>query len=134
MKIFTKSLMFTLVLVMTGVSIHAQSLSHSVIGSAGNLQSASNGQNLHWTVGEMAVSGYENELSLWEGFHQMYYDLFLTPLWEVPLQVNLNVYPNPTAGWLRLDKETSEPLEVMITNLFGQTINKNNRYRVDIRF
>lgn len=124
MKNFTKNLIFALLLLISGASLQAQSLSHSVIGSAGDFQTASNGQNLHWTIGEVAVSEYENDLSLWEGFHQMYYDLFLTPIWEVPLEIKLNVYPNPTAGWLRLDKETNEPLEVLVSNLLGQTMAK----------
>lgn len=124
MKNFTKNLILSLLLLISGFSVQSQSLSHSVIGSSGNLHTAFSGQNLHWTIGEVAVSAHDIELSLWEGFHQMYYDLFLTPLWEVPLKINLNVYPNPTAGWLRLDRETNEPLEVMVSNLLGQTLVK----------
>ena len=122
MLYITKKITLLFFLLASGLMLHAQSLSHSVIGSAGNLQTASSGSNLHWTVGEVAVARYENDQSLWQGFHQMYYDLFLTPLWEVPDRIELNVFPNPTAGWLRVDNLSGEFLDITVSNLLGQTL------------
>ena len=122
MSHFTKNLLLILFLLPPVFTLQAQSLSQTVIGSAGNHQMASSGENLHWTVGEVAVEAYENDLTLGQGFHQMYYDLFITPVWDLKPSIDLNLFPNPTAGWLILENPTATPVSVMVTNLLGQTL------------
>jgi hypothetical protein len=115
-----------LLLLLGTLSIQAQSLSQTVIGNSGSFQSNLTAGNLHWTVGEVAVETFENDLILSQGFHQMYYDLFVTPVWEVEEQFELSLFPNPTAGWLRLENKSGLPFEIVITNLLGQQILSTN--------
>lgn len=121
MQNFTK-IPLLLFLFFIGSIIQAQSITHSVIGSAGSLHISETGNNIHWTVGEVAVESYDNGIALWQGFHQMYYDFFLTPVWETPVNFDLKVYPNPTAGWLRLDNKSGASLDVVFSNLLGQVL------------
>jgi hypothetical protein len=122
MSHFTKKLLLILFLLPPAFILQAQSLSQTVIGSAGNFQTANSGDNLHWTVGEVAVERYENDLILGQGFHQMYYDIFITHVWDLKPSIELNLYPNPTAGWLRLENASAIPVKVMVTNLLGQQL------------
>lgn len=125
MNYFTKHiyrLVPILFLVAISYSSQAQSLSQTVIGSAGSFTPAPSGAPLHWTVGEVAVQTFEGTNILSEGFHQMYYDLLFTPLWEVNNQIELKLFPNPTAGWLRLENESGASLNIVVSNLLGQHI------------
>ncbi len=125
MNYLTKHLFQSLVMVLfvsLNLSIQAQSLSQTVIGNAGNLHSVTSEANLHWTVGELAVETFENGSILSEGFHQMYYDTYFTPVWEIEHQLELNLFPNPTSGWVRLENGTNVPLEIKVSNLLGQQI------------
>ena len=75
----------------------AQNAPRTVVGNAGDYYESLQFGNLHFTVGELAVSRLQNGLVLSEGFHQGYYELLVSsedpqpPAWEVA------VYPNPTA-------------------------------------
>lgn len=133
MQNFTKKPGLLFLLVVLGSMLNAQSISHSVIGSAGSLHIAETGNNIHWTVGEVAVESYDNDISLWQGFHQMYYDYFFTPVWEIPTSLELKVFPNPTAGWLRLENDSGETLEIVFSNLLGQVLFSSSlsKYQTD---
>jgi hypothetical protein len=122
MQNFTKKPGLLFFLVMLGFTLNAQSISHSVIGSAGSIHISDTGNNIHWTVGEVAVERYDSGISLWQGFHQMYYDHFITPVWEAPTSIELKVFPNPTSGWLRLENDSGQNLDIVFSNLLGQVL------------
>ncbi len=101
----------------------AQSLERTVIGNAGNYQSDPGVGNLHWTVGEISVETYQNSSMLSQGFHQLYYDLLVTPVTEIPQQqFELTLFPNPTTGWLQLKTDLTGPLQITMINTLGQKV------------
>ena len=122
MQNFTKKSILFFFLVILGSMLSAQSISHSVIGTAGGLHIDDTGNNIHWTVGEVAVERYDNGIALWQGFHQMYYDVYLTPVWETPTAIELKIFPNPTSGWLRLENDSGQELDIVFSNLLGQIL------------
>lgn len=103
--------------------LSAQEMNRTVVGSAGSYFSDFNTGNLHWTVGEIAVSYYENGSVLSEGFHQTYFDLVVTSLWESPeLQLSLSIYPNPTLGQLTVEGDWLPGDQLQIFDLQGRSI------------
>ncbi|MEM7573183.1 MAG: T9SS type A sorting domain-containing protein [Bacteroidota bacterium] len=104
-------------------SLQAQDLTRTVVGSAGSYFSDINTGNLHWTVGEVAVDYSVNGVVLAQGFHQGYYDLVLTSIWEAPeLAIDLTVYPNPTVGQLIVEGSWDQGDRVRISDLLGRPI------------
>ena len=107
-----------LLLTMLCTQLKAQDMPRTVIGNAGDYYEHALFGNLHWTLGEVAVSRFQNGQELAEGFHQSYYDLVvstqspLLPDWEV------NIFPNPTAGILQIRLPEEEEL---IAQLFSNT-------------
>lgn len=102
----------------------AQSLLSEVIGSAGDYSESSSGSNLHWTVGEIAISNYEQENTiLSEGFHQTYLDDYINAVWESPENnFSISVLPNPAQNWIIIDSEHPDQLQFNIFNLNGQKL------------
>lgn len=105
----------------------AQNMPRTVVGNAGDYYEALQFGNLHWTVGEVAVSLHQNGLELHEGFHQVYYELIvhteeIAPNWEV------SIYPNPTTDFLQL--KFAEGEQAASAQVFGSTgqllINREN--------
>ncbi len=104
-------------------SLGAQAMNRSVVGSAGTYFSDFNTANLHWTLGEIAVGYYENGSVLSEGFHQTYFDIVVTSLWESPeLQLSLAIYPNPTLGQLTIEGDWQPGDQLQIFDLQGRRI------------
>ena len=102
---------------------YGQNLRQSVVASVGAYFEESNVGNLHWTIGEISVETYQSNIQLNQGFHQSYYELFITPNWSIePSNFQITAFPNPTSGWLTFQTETLESLEITITNLLGQTL------------
>lgn len=103
--------------------LSGQELSQSVVGSAGSYFSAVNVGNIHWTVGEVAVTRNQNGIVLERGFHHGLYELLATSTWTAPeIALNIAVFPNPTAAdvtltgdWLPLDR-------LRVSDLLGRTI------------
>ncbi len=101
----------------------AQEMNRSVVGSAGTYFSDVNTGNLHWTLGEISVAYHENGSVLSEGFHQTYFDLVVTALWEAPeLGLNLDVYPNPTVSQLTLEGDWQVGDQVQVLDLQGRLL------------
>ena len=99
----------------------AQDPPRTVIGNAGDYYENLQFGNLHWTVGEVAVSLHQNGLELAEGFHQAYYELIVStddvlPDWEV------NVFPNPTADYLQVKLPESEHVYAQLFGINGQLL------------
>lgn len=105
------------------LGLTAQEMTRTVVGSAGGYYTDVNAGNLHWTVGEIATSYFENGTSLAEGFHQTYVDLVVTAIFEAPeLDLSLDVYPNPTVGRLTLAGDWLSGDRVQIVDLTGRRL------------
>ncbi len=107
-------------LVLTAVT--AQDMPRTVVGSAGDYYQNILVGNLHWTVGEIAVSRYQNGIELGEGFHQVYYDLLVQSEEELPADWEVNVYPNPTTDWLQVRFPETETLALKLFDLQGRLL------------
>lgn len=103
--------------------LSAQEMPRTVVGSAGTYFSDVNTGNLHWTLGEIAINYNENGNSLAEGFHQTYFDLVITAVYEVPeLNLSLDIYPNPTVGRLTLEGDWQSGDRVRIMDVTGRPL------------
>lgn len=111
-------LLFALSPLLTG-----QELSRSIVGSAGSYFSAVNVGNIHWTVGEIAVTRSENSLVLEQGFHHGLYELIATSTWSAPeIQLELSVYPNPTADRVTISGDWELRDRLRVSDLLGRAI------------
>lgn len=114
---------FTVWLALLLSSVSAQTVSPSVISTAGGLGINASG-SLSYTVGEMAMietfTAPANFLT--QGFQQPW-DL-ITAVDNDPLQIGLQVYPNPTDNYfyVRTDYDESMTFRLTLSNVFGQTV------------
>ncbi|MEL6391536.1 MAG: T9SS type A sorting domain-containing protein [Bacteroidota bacterium] len=116
-------LLFSISLLAFGMQLQAQDMPRSVVGSAGAYFSNVNTGNLHWTVGEVAVDYSVNGITLAQGFHQGYYDLVISSIFEAPeLNLSLTAFPNPTMGQLTLEGTWDRGDRVQMTDLMGRPV------------
>lgn len=109
-------------MIVMGLGItQAQDMPRQVVGNAGDYYQSVLFGNLHWTVGEIAVSRHENGLQLAEGFHQVYFDL-LVEAEELPPDWEVKVYPNPTTDWVRLDFPVEQQVDAALYHASGQLL------------
>ena len=107
--------------------LHAQEMPRTVVGSAGGYYQNVVTGSLHWTVGEVAVSRFQNGIELAEGFHQMYFDL-LVDTEELPASWEVQIYPNPTTNWITIDVPPTERLRVRLFASSGQLLYQNDGF------
>ncbi|WP_020568762.1 T9SS type A sorting domain-containing protein [Neolewinella persica] len=99
----------------------AQELSRSVVGSAGSYFSAVNVGNIHFTVGEIAIDRTTNGLILERGFHHGIYELLSTSVWSSPeINLDITVFPNPTADLVNLRGDWKHDDQLRVTDLLGR--------------
>lgn len=114
---------FTVWLALLLGTLSAQTVSPSVISTAGGLATNAAG-SLSYTVGEMAMietfTGPANFLT--QGFQQPW-DL-ITAVHDDPLQIGLQVYPNPTDNYfyVRTDYDQGATFRLTLSNVFGQAV------------
>lgn len=119
----SRIIFFMLLAGATPTALVAQEMTRTVVGNAGTYFSDVNVGNLHWTVGEIAVSRLQNGDAVAEGFHQTYFDLVVTALWEAPeLNLSLDVFPNPTVGQLTLEGDWEDGDHVRLMDLQGRPL------------
>ncbi|MEM1357990.1 MAG: T9SS type A sorting domain-containing protein [Bacteroidota bacterium] len=103
--------------------LFGQELSRSVVGSAGTYFSAVNVGNIHFTVGEVAVDRTQNGIVLERGFHHGLFDLLSTSVWTAPeVQLQLDVFPNPTADMVTLSGDWTSRDRLQIRDLLGRSL------------
>lgn len=134
-EMIQRASIFVIALLLTLSSpLASQNMPRTVIGNAGDYYEALQFGNLHWTVGEVAVSLHQNGLELHEGFHQVYYELVVyteeaTPNW------NVNVFPNPTSDFLRVRLgEEAQVVNAQLFNNTGQLLVKRENLRWEEEF
>lgn len=105
--------------------LSAQELSRSVVGSAGSYFSAVNVGNIHFTVGEIAVTRTSNGLTLERGFHHGIYELLSTSVWSSPeVNLTMTVFPNPTADRVNLTGDWNPSDLLRVTDLLGRPLHQ----------
>lgn len=117
-------LLLSLALILSTVTIdlHGQDISRSVVGNNGSYYSNLIFGDLHFTVGEIAVSQFENDITLEEGFHHSYYELVVDTKEIVPLEWAVKVYPNPTSEYIHIDLPNAAETQLFLYNSLGQLI------------
>jgi hypothetical protein len=91
-------------MVLGALTVKAQSIERSVIGSTGNTSSGG-GLTLTATIGEAAVDTYSTgSFTLTQGYQQA--DNSSSSVDEITVDVNYKLYPNPTDGQANLELET----------------------------
>ncbi len=96
-----KNYLFVFLLIPFGV--FGQSLDNWVIGSGGELSPGSKIQ-LSWTLGELSTSSIETHNGwLTEGFQQSYLVIPQLNPKSYSEELNVLVFPNPTAGWVQVN-------------------------------
>jgi hypothetical protein len=102
---------------------YAQSMPRTVVGSTGGFLDHVTFGDLHYTVGEIAVSRYiENGMQLDEGFHQAYFDIYVSAE-EVPvMDWELKIFPNPVANRLYIQTPEEVPFKALLFNNLGQVV------------
>ncbi len=116
-----KSLLIIISFIMTASLSIGQDLILEVIAAEGTIMTASNGMDLHWTLGETVVEHFQNGTTLSQGFHQNFD--FATPVFETPYQnIEIKVYPNPATEWIAIEADSPENLEYRLYDLHGRTL------------
>ena len=104
-------------------TISAQELSRNVIGSAGSYFSAVNVGNIHFTVGEIAVTRTQNGMVLEQGFHHGIYELLSTAVWTAPeVQLDITVFPNPTADRVTMQGDWLAGDRLQVRDFLGRQL------------
>ncbi len=116
--------------------LNAQQTSPWVIGSAG-ADEAQGDYQLSWTLGEPAILTLtQAEAALLQGFQQPNY-VFDVLAGEPDGAITLQLYPNPTSGWVTLEiSGTDEIMTAEVYNLVGALIYRTTvtapRTRLDL--
>lgn len=102
---------------------YGQSLEQHLIGSAGNFSTTMSGSSLSWSLGEPVVQTTTGSTAtLTQGFQQI---ILVNPLSHFPspsTEVQLQVFPNPTAQYLVIQKDNDLPMRAELINILGQSI------------
>ena len=118
-----KRLVLVTIACIIGVYTYGQSVSSSVIATAG--ESVENGSvNVSWTLGEIAVETIEGtNVTLTQGFQQGYFEVVSIgdPLSN---EFELNVYPNPATEFIWIDLKSNEVISsiIEIYNMDGKLV------------
>lgn len=111
-------------LFLTGILLNAQSLSQTVLSTAGDhFQNGS--AALSWTIGEPVINSLENgSVKLTQGFHQPY--LTVSSVNETENDNLVRVYPNPTNAVLNIDFTASGAYSAELFDLLGRKLKAFN--------
>ncbi|WP_170254822.1 T9SS type A sorting domain-containing protein [Phaeodactylibacter luteus] len=125
MSIFQKLISasaFAALLIGGNPSADAQDMPQVVVGASGDYYTSPMFGDLHWTVGEVAVSQFQNEIALSEGFHQMYHEL-IVDIYEAPSSEWLvRVFPNPTTEYVQADWASNGTVQAKLMTTAGKEV------------
>lgn len=119
LTMFRRFILWSLVGLTTALS--GQSISPSLLGSAGAHASNASFGTLDWSVGETVVSTLNptpgSSPVLTQGFHQVFVNA-ITPVEDAESDAFAPlVYPNPSREWVQV--ESPEPVQVRLLDLLG---------------
>ncbi len=105
----------------------SQDLPRTVVGNAGDYYENLLFGSLHFTVGEVAVARFENNIELGEGFHRSYYDLLVDAQEILPQTWEVTVFPNPTTEQIRFRWSTDQQVAAQLFNANGQLLQQQEQ-------
>ena len=119
-----KYFVFLFILSIGAITVAAQSLSPTVLSSAGNYHN-SGGVSLSWTTGELMIQTFQaDSVKLTQGFHQS--DISVTTAIDEMSEfaMNAEVYPNPVRQRLTIDFENmvDQTIHLKLVSVTGNTI------------
>ena len=98
---------------------HSQKISPVLVSSSGGYNKTEN-ISLHWAIGELAVSNYQNSsIKLNEGFFQG--KVYISSSENTSL-INVKIYPNPTTNYLNIHDSENQILHVSLADLNGRNM------------
>jgi hypothetical protein len=116
-----KQKIIAVLLVCGGQACIAQAIAPEVIASAGDNYSNSQG-SLNWTLGEPIIATENsNNYYLTQGFQQPA-TIIVTAINSTSGQGSLNVYPNPFAGSVYIQRDGGKRLQVQLTDMNGKIV------------
>jgi hypothetical protein len=118
-----KNTFLTIFLLLTFLS-YAQSISKSVIGTAGKTQ-ANESFSISWTAGEPVVglmTGGGNQLG--NGYYPSL-DVQTLSKEDFTMEVTVKVYPNPTSNFLYAEQKELHQLRINIVDVNGRFVLEN---------
>ena len=116
-------LIYTLFAVGLSLCLSAQSVTPSVLASSGGSGEAG-GMELDWTLGELAVASLNNGGQLLtQGFHQPLLNSVGT--FDGKPEIGMQVFPNPTAGFLTISYEKDLKLLARLYAINGAQITEH---------
>lgn len=115
-----KTLISCLTVVLTACTLSAQSLSPTVVATAGETYTSPT-VNVEWTLGELMIESYAGTLVLTQGFHQP--TVQITSLKDLAASLGtIKVYPNPTTSSLSIESEKHGNLQVALWDMNGRLL------------
>lgn len=111
-----------IILLISAGSLTGQDMPRTVVGNAGDYYDNLLFGTLHFTVGEVAVARYQNGMELGEGFHRAYYDLLVKNEELLPLNWEVNIYPNPITERVQIALPDLTPTKAVLFNSNGQLL------------
>lgn len=126
---------FIIPIIFFGISCQAQSISSSVISTAGKINNSASTQ-LNWTLGEPIVKLMTNTgTQISSGYHNQL-NLQALSVEDNDINAFIKIYPNPTSDYLIISKPNVEDASINIYNELGQILLKYNvslqENRIDI--
>jgi hypothetical protein len=115
---------FLTVLLLVAFFGHAQSISKSVIGTAGKTQ-ANESLSVSWTAGEPIVglmTGGGNQLG--NGYYPSL-DVQTLSKEDFTMEVAVKIYPNPTSNYLYAEQKELHQLGINIVDVNGRVVLEN---------
>lgn len=119
-----------------GLSCQAQTISSSVISTAGKVYNSTSNQ-LNWTLGEPVIRLMTTtDLQISSGYHNQL-NLEALSIEDNEITTSLKIYPNPASDYLVISKLTLDEVSVNIYNELGQSLIKYStslkESRIDLR-
>jgi hypothetical protein len=122
--------MFLLVSLLNLGALHSQSIAPALISNGGSF-TISSSDRFHWSVGEIAVSTFKNQIGLTEGFYQG--ELYTSSSFDLNKDVQLILYPNPTLHFISIRTDYPEEMDLEIFDITGKSIFAiRNQYSGDV--
>ena len=118
--------------IVTGACL-GQSITPTLISSAGS-QTLFQEVNIHWSVGELAVSQNNSGVNISEGFHQA--NIILTNVLDVTPVFGIKLFPNPARSYINVQHSGHTALSLTLYTNDGSLVvsksNVNSRDQVDV--
>lgn len=116
---------YSIITILISCSIFSQSISKSVIGTAGKNQNNGN-LKISWTSGEPVVGLMTaGNIQLGNGYYPAM-DLKALSIEDNNMELQIKVYPNPTSQMLYVSHPEINVFSIQISDLNGQLLYKGN--------